>query len=217
VTLLALVLLLGLAMLSYTLGLEVITSEIRRGEDIAPAFEALKGRTEALYVVIDPLVNTQRIRINTLALGARLLTMCSWREAVEAGILISFGPNYPDLFRRAADLVDKTLRGAKPADIPSRGAMADKSFGASFPIQNGLSCGSDVLCCRYAVVVRARMDREALSERVLCPSTAGNRAKRSIRPLPIRPRSTKQQQWQTASTWRTLPERGIVYSNAPQL
>jgi putative ABC transport system substrate-binding protein len=101
-----------------TLGLEVITSEIRRGEDIAPAFEALKGRAEALYVVIDPLVNTHRIRINTLALGARLPTMCSWREAIEAGSLMSYGPNYPDLFRRAADLVGKILRGAKPADIP---------------------------------------------------------------------------------------------------
>ena len=101
-----------------TLGLEVITSEIRRAEDIAPAFEALKGRAEALYVVADPLVNTNRIRINTLALGARLPTMYGTREYVEAGGLMSYGPNFPDLFRRAADYVDKILRGAKPADIP---------------------------------------------------------------------------------------------------
>ena len=101
-----------------TLGLEVVTFEIRRAEDIAPAFEALKGRADALYVCLDPLVNTNRIRINTLALGARLPTMHGFREYVEAGGLMSYGPNFPDLFRRAADFVDKILRGAKPADIP---------------------------------------------------------------------------------------------------
>ena len=68
--------------------------------------------------VSDPLVNTHRIRINTLALGARLPTMHGAREYVEAGGLMSYGPNFPDLFRRAADFVDKILRGAKPADIP---------------------------------------------------------------------------------------------------
>jgi putative ABC transport system substrate-binding protein len=101
-----------------TFGLEVITLEIRRGEDIAPAFEALKGRAEALYVVIDPLVGTHRIRINTLVLAARLPTMHTLREGVEAGGLMSYGANLPDLFRRAADFVDKILRGAKPADLP---------------------------------------------------------------------------------------------------
>ena len=68
--------------------------------------------------VTDPLVSTNRIRINTLALGARLPTMHGIREYVEAGGLMSYGPNFPDLFRRAADYVDKILRGAKPADIP---------------------------------------------------------------------------------------------------
>ena len=101
-----------------TLGLEVATLEIRRAEDIAPAFDALKGRADALYVVADPLVTTNRIRINTLALGARLPTMHGQRENVEAGGLMSYGPNFPDLYRRAADYVDKILRGAKPADIP---------------------------------------------------------------------------------------------------
>jgi ABC-type uncharacterized transport system substrate-binding protein len=100
------------------LGVEVITLEIRRGEDIQPAFEALKRRAEALYVVIDPLVNTHRIRINTLALAARLPTIHTYREGVEAGGLMSYGTNFPDLFRRAADYVDKILRGAKPGDIP---------------------------------------------------------------------------------------------------
>jgi ABC-type uncharacterized transport system substrate-binding protein len=101
-----------------TLGLEVITSEIQRGEDIVPAFEALNGRADALYVCIDPLVGTHRIRINTLALAARLPTTHGSREYVEAGGLMSYGPNFPDLFRRAGDYVDKILRGAKPGDLP---------------------------------------------------------------------------------------------------
>ena len=100
------------------LGLEVITSELRRAEDISPAFDALKGRADALYVCSDPLVNTHRIRVNTLALAARLPTMHFFREYVEAGGLMSYGPNLLDLLRRAADYVDKILRGAKPGDIP---------------------------------------------------------------------------------------------------
>jgi ABC-type uncharacterized transport system substrate-binding protein len=100
------------------LGLEVTTSEIRRAEDITPAFDALKGRADALYVCTDPLVNTHRIRVNTLALAARLPTIHGLREYVEAGGLMSYGPNLPDLLRRAADYVDKILRGAKPSDIP---------------------------------------------------------------------------------------------------
>ena len=101
-----------------TLGLEVITSEIRRGEDIAPAFAALKGHADALDVAVDPLVNAHRLRINILALGARLPTMHNGREWVESGGLMSYGANVPDLFRRAANYVDKILRGAKPGDIP---------------------------------------------------------------------------------------------------
>jgi putative ABC transport system substrate-binding protein len=100
------------------LGLEVVTSEIRRAEDIAPAFEALKGRAEALYVAPDALVFTNRIRINTLALAARLPTIHGAREYVEAAGLMSYGANYLNLYRRAAEYVDKILRGAKPADIP---------------------------------------------------------------------------------------------------
>ena len=100
------------------LGLEVTTSEIRRAEDIAPAFDALKGHADALYVCTDPLVNTHRIRVNILALAARLPTIHSLREYVEAGGLMSYGPNIPDLLRRAADFVDKILHGARPVDIP---------------------------------------------------------------------------------------------------
>jgi putative tryptophan/tyrosine transport system substrate-binding protein len=100
------------------LRLDVTTIEIRRAEDITSGITALKGRAEALYVVTDPLVASNRIRINTLALGARLPAMHSVRDYVEAGGLICYGPNYPDLFRRAADYVDKILRGAKPSDLP---------------------------------------------------------------------------------------------------
>jgi putative tryptophan/tyrosine transport system substrate-binding protein len=101
-----------------TLGLDVVTSEIRRAEDIGPVFEALKGHADVLYVCPDSLLSTNRIRINTLALGVRLPTMHGFREYVEAGGLMSYGPNFPDLHRRAADFVDKILRGVKPGDIP---------------------------------------------------------------------------------------------------
>jgi putative ABC transport system substrate-binding protein len=100
------------------LGLEVTTSEIRRAKDIAPAFKALRERADALYLCPDPLMNTNRTGINILAVGARLPTMYGLREYVEAGGLMSYGPNLPDQFRRVADIVDKILRGAKPGDIP---------------------------------------------------------------------------------------------------
>jgi ABC-type uncharacterized transport system substrate-binding protein len=101
-----------------TLGLEVVPLEIRRPEDIGPALESLKGGADALYVVTDPVVNSNRIRINTLANAARLPTMHGERAYVEAGGLMSYAANFPDLFRRAAEQVDKILRGAKPGDIP---------------------------------------------------------------------------------------------------
>ena len=100
------------------LGVEVSISEIRRTEDIAPAIEALRGRADALYVAGDAILNANRIGINTLAVGAKLPTMYIQKEFVDAGGLISYGPNFPDLFRRTAELVDKILRGAKPGDMP---------------------------------------------------------------------------------------------------
>jgi putative tryptophan/tyrosine transport system substrate-binding protein len=99
-------------------GLEVVTVEIRRAQDIVPAFEMLKGRSEALYLCVDAVASTNRIPINILAVGARRPTMHGSRDYVEAGGLMSFGANFPDQFRRSADYVDKILRGAKPADIP---------------------------------------------------------------------------------------------------
>jgi len=101
-----------------TIGLDVATFEIRQTRDIEPAIEAFKNRAEALYVQGDPLFTSNRLRINTLALGARLPTMHGTREQVDAGGLISYGTNLTDLFRRAGDYVDKILRGAKPADLP---------------------------------------------------------------------------------------------------
>ena len=100
------------------LGIEVIIFELRQAEDISTAFEAVKNRADALYVTSSPLLTTNRIRINTLALSARLPTIYAFRENVKAGGLMSYGPNFTDLYRRAADFVDKILRGTKPADIP---------------------------------------------------------------------------------------------------
>jgi putative tryptophan/tyrosine transport system substrate-binding protein len=101
-----------------TLGLEVAPLVIQRAEDIAPAFAALKGQADALYVAVDQLVVANLTRILTLALGARLPTIFSTRDFVKAGALMSYGPNYSDLFRHSADYVDKILRGTKPGDIP---------------------------------------------------------------------------------------------------
>jgi putative ABC transport system substrate-binding protein len=101
-----------------TLNLEVTVSDIRRTEDIAPALDAIKGRAEALFLLSDPLLIANRDRIATLAQSMQLPTMGDWREFVEAGCLMSYGSNIPEQFRRAADFVDRILRGAKPGDIP---------------------------------------------------------------------------------------------------
>jgi putative ABC transport system substrate-binding protein len=102
-----------------TLGLDIATFEIQRTEDFAPAFETLKNnRAQALYVLTDPFMVANRIRINILALSGRLPTMHGFREFVEVGGLMSYGASFPDLWRRAGDYVDKILRGAKPANLP---------------------------------------------------------------------------------------------------
>jgi putative tryptophan/tyrosine transport system substrate-binding protein len=101
-----------------SLKLEVVRAELSSADDIARAFEALTGRADALVVCNDALVNTHRTRINALAIAARLPTMYGFREQVEAGGLMSYGAGFPQAFHRAAEYVDKILRGAKPADIP---------------------------------------------------------------------------------------------------
>jgi putative tryptophan/tyrosine transport system substrate-binding protein len=101
-----------------TLGLEVAAFQFRHAEDFAPSLEKLKGHTDALYVCASPLVFNNVIRINTLALEARLPTMHGNREYLSQGGLVSYGPNILDQYRRAAEFVDKILHGAKPADLP---------------------------------------------------------------------------------------------------
>ncbi len=102
-----------------SLAYDVVRLEIQRAEDIEPAFASLRGGADALYVCsFDPLVNTNRVRINAFALEARLPTIFGEQLYVEAGGLMSYGPDIPDLFRRASEYVDKILRGAKPGDLP---------------------------------------------------------------------------------------------------
>ena len=99
-------------------GVKVAVLEVHRPEDIAPAFEAIRGGVDALYVVGDPLIAASRTRIMTFALSMRLPMIFNTREHVRAGGLISYGPDFSSQFRRAAEYVDKILRGTKPADIP---------------------------------------------------------------------------------------------------
>ena len=98
--------------------IEIHRAEVRKAEDIVPAFEAFQGRADALYICGDLLMFTNRIRINTLAAAARLPTLHGARDYTEAGGLMSYGTSSVDLYRRAGEYIDKILRGAKPADIP---------------------------------------------------------------------------------------------------
>jgi len=100
------------------LNLETFRIEVRKAEEIIPGVQSVAGRADALYVCTDPLITMDQVRINTLAVSQRLPTINAFRQYVEAGALMSYGPNFPDLFRRAGDLVDKVLHGAKPADLP---------------------------------------------------------------------------------------------------
>src|SRR6516162_10073253 len=103
---------------AHALDLEAARLEIWRSQEITPAFEAIKGKADALYVVSDALIAANRTLIITLALSARLPTILSYDDYVKAGGLMSYGPDYANLFRRAADIVDKILHGTKPGDIP---------------------------------------------------------------------------------------------------
>jgi len=100
------------------LDIAVARFEIRRAEEIAPAFERLKDQADALYVVLSALISARRTRIITFALAPRLPTSFNAREYVEAGALMSYGPDFADRWRRAAEIVDKVLRGTQPANIP---------------------------------------------------------------------------------------------------
>ncbi|MGB5184887.1 MAG: ABC transporter substrate-binding protein [Xanthobacteraceae bacterium] len=99
-----------------TRSLDIVIAGIRRSDDIAPAFDSFKNNVDALYVLPDALMNTSSNLINALALTAHIPTMYGSRDY--PGGLMSYGPSFPDLFRRTAEYVDKILRGAKPADLP---------------------------------------------------------------------------------------------------
>jgi putative ABC transport system substrate-binding protein len=100
------------------LKLETTIRDVRKEPDIASAIKGMKGKVDALYVCTDPFVTHHQIGINTLAAGAGLPAMQAFRHHIEAGGLIAYGPDFRDLFRGAADIVDKILRGTKPEDIP---------------------------------------------------------------------------------------------------
>jgi hypothetical protein len=100
------------------LGLDTVRCKIRGGQDIAPALEVLKGNADALYVCIDPLVNTNGVRINALVLAARLPTMHGSRDNIDAGGMVSHGPDTTDLFRRAARVCRQNLARGEPGDLP---------------------------------------------------------------------------------------------------
>jgi putative ABC transport system substrate-binding protein len=101
-----------------TLGLGAFSIPIRSAEDIVPAFEGLKERADALFVSGNPLILSNIVRINILAVGARLPTIYSNPEYVQGGGLLAYGADFAAIYRRAGDFFDKILRGTKPGDIP---------------------------------------------------------------------------------------------------
>jgi putative tryptophan/tyrosine transport system substrate-binding protein len=96
------------------LGLQVVPAPIRRAEDIAPTFEAVESRADALDVCGDALANTYQTRIGILALGLRLPTIFPNREYVQTGGLMSYGPSFPDLWRRSGDMSTRYCAGQSP-------------------------------------------------------------------------------------------------------
>jgi putative ABC transport system substrate-binding protein len=173
--------------------LDLVILAMRSADDIAPAFEGLKGRVDAIYVHANPLANTHRARINGLALDARLPTMHGFREYVESGGLMSYGPYTPDLYRRAGDYVDKILRGAKPADMPVEqptkfelvvNLKTAKAIGVDLPqtlLASAWSCGFEVAAERraYTLIYECRIHTALLTthhRRQLEPETRRSRA-----------------------------------------
>jgi ABC-type uncharacterized transport system substrate-binding protein len=104
------------------LGLELQVVEARTADGLDPAFdEIVKGRAEALVVLMSPTFNTQTKRLADLASQHRLPTMYEFRGFAVAGSLMSYGAEINDIYRRAATYVDQLLKGAKPADLPIEG------------------------------------------------------------------------------------------------
>jgi ABC-type uncharacterized transport system substrate-binding protein len=101
-----------------SLRIETYICDVRRATQIAPAIKRLQGRVDALFVCTDPFMTTNQIAINTSAASVKLPTMHAFRDYTETGGLMSYGPDFRAMFQRAADLVDRILRGAQPADLP---------------------------------------------------------------------------------------------------
>jgi putative tryptophan/tyrosine transport system substrate-binding protein len=110
----------NLTVAGQALGLSLHVLELRRAEELDPAFAALSREgADALFVLSDPLLlNDLRGRIAALAAQHRLPAMYGWKMYVEAGGLMSYGPRLPDLNQRAAYYVDRLLKGTKPGDLP---------------------------------------------------------------------------------------------------
>ena len=100
------------------LGLAVMPRGVQRDDDIAPAFDAFKGHADAVYLVETAVIASNSARLVALALDGKLPMTGTTSDFAKAGALVSYGHNFPDMFRRAAGIVDKILRGEKPGDIP---------------------------------------------------------------------------------------------------
>jgi putative ABC transport system substrate-binding protein len=109
----------GMEAAAKALGLKLLSLEVRSLDDFEGAFaRAKEERAQALITTTGARINTQQRRVLDLAAKNRLAAIYHYNEFVEAGGLMSYGPNNTDLWRRAADFVDKILKGAKPADLP---------------------------------------------------------------------------------------------------
>ncbi len=103
---------------SAKLNIDAKVLDVQTAEDIEATMATLAGNTDALYVYSEPLTNANKDKIIKAATAAKIPTIFGFREFVDAGGLISYGPSFIDLFARAAEFTDKILRGAKPADLP---------------------------------------------------------------------------------------------------
>ena len=97
--------------------LDTVVCEVSKAGQITPAIQGLKGKVDALYICTDLLLTTHEVAVNIAAASVQLPTMHAFREYVEAGGLMSYGPDIPAMFERAAELADSILRGADPATI----------------------------------------------------------------------------------------------------
>ena len=102
-----------------SLGMTAVTHGVRNPTEYEAAFDYLRReRSDAIVITTSPVFFTARARLAELALKYRLPSIMGAREYVDAGGLASYGTDYRDLFRRAAEIADKILKGAKPGDLP---------------------------------------------------------------------------------------------------